>query len=53
MKEANTDDVNLFALGFGDDVDFDFLKKLALQNGGIARKIYTNADATLQLQVHA
>lgn len=41
----------LFCLGFGFDVSYNFLEKLALSNGGIARRIYENADAALQLQV--
>ncbi|XP_010147565.1 PREDICTED: inter-alpha-trypsin inhibitor heavy chain H4 [Eurypyga helias] len=40
----------LFCLGFGFDVSFKFLEKMALSNGGIARRIYENADAPLQLQ---
>ncbi|NXI09677.1 ITIH4 inhibitor, partial [Irena cyanogastra] len=40
----------LFCLGFGFDVSYKFLEKLALSSGGIARRIYENADAALQLQ---
>ncbi|NXT79499.1 ITIH4 inhibitor, partial [Zapornia atra] len=40
----------LFCLGFGFDVSYKFLEKMALNNGGIARRIYENADAALQLQ---
>ncbi|NXS20204.1 ITIH4 inhibitor, partial [Mystacornis crossleyi] len=40
----------LFCLGFGFDVSYKFLEKMALSNGGIARRIYENADAALQLQ---
>ena len=40
---------SLFCLGFGDDVDFDFLESLSLQNRGLARKIYEDSDAALQL----
>uniref|UniRef100_A0A8C9KVX7 Inter-alpha-trypsin inhibitor heavy chain 4 n=1 Tax=Serinus canaria TaxID=9135 RepID=A0A8C9KVX7_SERCA len=40
----------LFCLGFGFDVSYKFLEKIALSNGGIARRIYENADAALQLQ---
>ncbi|NXH20147.1 ITIH4 inhibitor, partial [Bucco capensis] len=40
----------LFCLGFGFDVSYKFLEKMALSNGGLARRIYENADATLQLQ---
>ena len=40
---------SLFCLGFGNNVDFSFLEKLSLQNRGLARKIYEDADAGLQL----
>ncbi|NXA33462.1 ITIH4 inhibitor, partial [Eudromia elegans] len=40
----------LFCLGFGFDVSYRFLEKMALSNGGLARRIYENADAALQLQ---
>ncbi|NXF80037.1 ITIH4 inhibitor, partial [Sclerurus mexicanus] len=40
----------LFCLGFGFDVSYKFLEKMALSNGGIARRIYEKADAALQLQ---
>ncbi|XP_035750664.1 inter-alpha-trypsin inhibitor heavy chain H4 [Egretta garzetta] len=40
----------LFCLGFGFDVSYRFLEKMALSNGGIARRIYENSDAALQLQ---
>lgn len=43
----------LFCLGFGFDVSYKFLEKMALSNGGIARRIYENADAALQLQVRS
>ena len=31
--------VPIFCLGFGKDVEFPFLRKLALQNGAVARKL--------------
>ncbi|TRY58830.1 hypothetical protein DNTS_022336 [Danionella cerebrum] len=40
----------LYCLGFGYDVDFDFLTKMSLENGGAARRIYEDSDADLQLQ---
>ena len=49
-RKNNTDLPVIYTLGFGEDVDFDFLKKLALQSGGFARKIYTTSDAALQLK---
>ncbi|XP_051840847.1 inter-alpha-trypsin inhibitor heavy chain H4-like [Antechinus flavipes] len=40
----------LYCLGFGFDVNYAFLEKLALGNGGVARRIYEDSDADLQLQ---
>ncbi|KAM9859340.1 inter-alpha-trypsin inhibitor heavy chain H3-like [Aulostomus maculatus] len=40
----------LYCLGFGFDVNFEFLKKMALQNNGVARRIYEDSDADLQLK---
>ena len=40
---------SLFCLGFGDGVHFPFLEQLALQNKGLARKIYEDSDAGLQM----
>lgn len=41
---------SLFGLAFGDDADFPLLKRLALDNRGVARMVYEDADAALQLQ---
>ncbi|XP_061430536.1 inter-alpha-trypsin inhibitor heavy chain H4-like isoform X1 [Lethenteron reissneri] len=41
---------SLYCLGFGQDVEFNFLEKLALPNSGFARKIFEDVDATLQLK---
>ncbi|XP_073430216.1 inter-alpha-trypsin inhibitor heavy chain H3-like [Dendrobates tinctorius] len=40
----------LYCLGFGYGVDYSFLEKLALENSGIAYRIYEDSDAVLQLQ---
>ena len=37
-------------MAFGIKTDFSMLKTLSLQNYGFARKIYTAADASLQLE---
>ncbi|KAM9271961.1 inter-alpha-trypsin inhibitor heavy chain H4-like [Cariama cristata] len=50
IQEAVNGKYALFCLGFGFDVSYKFLEKMALSNGGIARRIYENADAALQLQ---
>ncbi|XP_074054312.1 inter-alpha-trypsin inhibitor heavy chain H4-like [Macrotis lagotis] len=50
VKAAIEGRYSLFCLGFGFDVNYAFLEKLALENGGVARRIYEDSDADLQLQ---
>uniref|UniRef100_A0A3P8UJM3 Inter-alpha-trypsin inhibitor heavy chain 3b, tandem duplicate 1 n=1 Tax=Cynoglossus semilaevis TaxID=244447 RepID=A0A3P8UJM3_CYNSE len=50
VREAIAGSFPLYCLGFGFDVNFDFLKKMSLQNSGSARRIYEDSDADLQLQ---
>ncbi|XP_008053179.1 inter-alpha-trypsin inhibitor heavy chain H4 [Carlito syrichta] len=50
VREAIGGQYNLFCLGFGFDVSYAFLEKLALDNGGLARRIYEDSDSALQLQ---
>uniref|UniRef100_A0A7N5JCF4 Inter-alpha-trypsin inhibitor heavy chain 4 n=1 Tax=Ailuropoda melanoleuca TaxID=9646 RepID=A0A7N5JCF4_AILME len=50
VKEAIDGQYSLFCLGFGFDVSYAFLEKLALDNGGLARRIYEDSDSALQLQ---
>ncbi|XP_064155760.1 LOW QUALITY PROTEIN: inter-alpha-trypsin inhibitor heavy chain H6 [Anguilla rostrata] len=40
----------LFGLAFGDDADLPLLRRLALENRGVARTVYEDADAALQLK---
>ncbi|KAL2091288.1 hypothetical protein ACEWY4_013551 [Coilia grayii] len=40
----------LYCLGFGFDVNFEFLQKMAKENSGVARRIYQDSDAALQLK---
>ncbi|CAG0883642.1 unnamed protein product, partial [Cyprideis torosa] len=42
--------IPIFSLAFGDDADFDYLKKISLKNQGFARKIYAASDAVTQLR---
>ena len=42
--------VPIYSLAFGKGADYPSLKKLSLLNNGIARKIYEDADAALQLE---
>ncbi|XP_074054313.1 inter-alpha-trypsin inhibitor heavy chain H4-like [Macrotis lagotis] len=50
VKAAIEGHYSLYCLGFGFDVNYAFLEKLALENGGVARRIYEDSDADLQLQ---
>ncbi|XP_068111112.1 inter-alpha-trypsin inhibitor heavy chain H3-like isoform X2 [Hyperolius riggenbachi] len=49
-KRAISGRYTLYCLGFGYGVDYPFLEKMALENSGIARKIYEDSDAKLQLR---
>ncbi|KAJ8259826.1 hypothetical protein GJAV_G00173930 [Gymnothorax javanicus] len=48
-QEAMNDSMTLFSLGFGYDVDYNFLDVMAKENNGMARRIYEDSDAALQL----
>ncbi|XP_049327476.1 uncharacterized protein LOC103044542 isoform X21 [Astyanax mexicanus] len=50
VKEAIGGKFPLYSLGFGFDVNYDFLEKMALENSGLARRIYEDSDASDQLQ---
>ena len=51
VKAANkVQQVPIFCLGFGNDVEFPFLRKISLQNRAVARKIYEASDAAIQLE---
>ncbi|XP_058647536.1 inter-alpha-trypsin inhibitor heavy chain H3-like isoform X3 [Onychostoma macrolepis] len=50
VKKAIGKKFPLYSLGFGFDVSFEFLKKLSLENNGVARRIYEDSDADRQLQ---
>ncbi|XP_063796687.1 inter-alpha-trypsin inhibitor heavy chain H3-like isoform X3 [Pseudophryne corroboree] len=50
VKRAIHGKYTLYSLGFGHGVDYAFLEKLALENSGIARRIYEDSDAALQLE---
>ncbi|XP_036415924.1 inter-alpha-trypsin inhibitor heavy chain H3-like isoform X2 [Colossoma macropomum] len=50
VKNAIGGNMSLFCLGFGYDVDYNFLDVMAKQNDGLARRIYEASDAVLQLQ---
>lgn len=51
MRQAIAGAFPLYCLGFGFDVNFEFLEKMSLKNSGVARRIYEDSDADLQLKV--
>ncbi|NXG19916.1 ITIH3 inhibitor, partial [Grallaria varia] len=50
VKNAIDGKYPLYNLGFGPGVDYGFLERMALENKGLARRIYPDSDAALQLQ---
>ena len=51
IRRANTLlSAPVFSLAFGRRTDFSMLRLLSVQNNGFARKIYTAADASLQME---
>ncbi|KAM9408196.1 LOW QUALITY PROTEIN: inter-alpha-trypsin inhibitor heavy chain H3-like [Pholidichthys leucotaenia] len=50
VRRAIAEKFPLYCLGFGFDVKFEFLEKMSLQNKGVARRIYEDSDADLQLK---
>uniref|UniRef100_A0A8B9HNZ0 Inter-alpha-trypsin inhibitor heavy chain 2 n=1 Tax=Astyanax mexicanus TaxID=7994 RepID=A0A8B9HNZ0_ASTMX len=50
VKKVMREEFSLFSLGIGFDVDFDFLERIAMENRGVAQRIYANHDASEQLK---
>ncbi|XP_038066966.1 uncharacterized protein LOC119736992 [Patiria miniata] len=50
VQDAINGDYSLFCLAFGEDADFEFLNRLALNNHGVARRIPERVDASILLQ---
>ncbi|XP_029969327.1 inter-alpha-trypsin inhibitor heavy chain H2 [Salarias fasciatus] len=50
VKRVMREEFSLFSLGIGFDVDYDFLERIAMENRGIAQRIYANHDAAEQLR---
>ncbi|XP_055365089.1 inter-alpha-trypsin inhibitor heavy chain H4-like [Betta splendens] len=50
VRKAMAGKFPLYCLGFGFRVNFEFLEKMSLQNNGVARRIYEDSDADLQLK---
>ncbi|XP_060886487.1 inter-alpha-trypsin inhibitor heavy chain H2 [Labrus mixtus] len=50
VKRVMREEYSLFSLGIGFDVDYDFLERMAMENRGMAQRIYANHDAAEQLR---
>ncbi|XP_063164515.1 inter-alpha-trypsin inhibitor heavy chain H2 isoform X2 [Candoia aspera] len=50
VKKNIRDDISLFCLGIGFDVDYDFLKRLATENNGAAQRIFGNQETSSQMK---
>lgn len=51
VKRVMTEEMSLFSLGIGFDVDYDFLERIAMENRGVAQRIYANHNAAEQIRV--
>ena len=49
IQDSNQGKCSVVTLGFGADVDFNFLARIALENSGVARKIFEHDEASTQL----
>lgn len=52
VKRVMREEFSLFSLGIGFDVDYDFLERIAMENRGMAQRIYANHNAADQLRVY-
>ncbi|CAG2189698.1 unnamed protein product [Mytilus edulis] len=50
VRTTNEAKLPIFSLGFGNNVNLNFLKQMSTQNNGFARKIYEDSDAALQIE---
>ncbi|CAL8318366.1 unnamed protein product [Lota lota] len=50
VKRVMKEEFSLFSLGIGFDVDYDFLERIAMENRGIAQRIFANHAASEQLR---
>ncbi|XP_053114685.1 inter-alpha-trypsin inhibitor heavy chain H2 isoform X3 [Hemicordylus capensis] len=50
VKKSIQNDLSLFCLGIGFDVDYDFLKRLATENNGMAQRIFGNQETSSQMK---
>ncbi|XP_052059436.1 inter-alpha-trypsin inhibitor heavy chain H3-like isoform X8 [Mytilus californianus] len=50
IDKKNIRGLPIFSLAFGNNADYEFVKKVAVKNKGVARKIFEDSDASLQIK---
>uniref|UniRef100_A0A4W4G796 Inter-alpha-trypsin inhibitor heavy chain 2 n=1 Tax=Electrophorus electricus TaxID=8005 RepID=A0A4W4G796_ELEEL len=50
VKQLMHKEFSLYSLGIGFDVDFDFLERIAMENRGMAQRIYADSEASTQMK---
>ncbi|XP_065264819.1 inter-alpha-trypsin inhibitor heavy chain H3-like [Emys orbicularis] len=50
VKQAIQGRYPLYNLAFGYGIDYNFLEKMALENKGVARRIYPDSDSAIQME---
>ena len=49
VKTRNVLGIPVYSLAFGTGADYEFVKKVAVQNNGVSRRIFEDSDAALQI----
>ncbi|XP_048356287.1 inter-alpha-trypsin inhibitor heavy chain H2 isoform X2 [Sphaerodactylus townsendi] len=50
VKKTIQEDTSLFGLGIGFDVDYDFLKRLSVENNGMAQRLLGDKETSSQMK---
>ncbi|CAG2192498.1 unnamed protein product [Mytilus edulis] len=50
IDRTNIKGLPIYSLAFGSNADYEFVKKVAVKNKGVARKIFEDSDASLQIK---
>lgn len=49
VSSSNDRNFVIHSIAFGDDADFNLVQRISSRNNGLARKVYEDSDANLQL----
>ncbi|XP_052059435.1 inter-alpha-trypsin inhibitor heavy chain H3-like isoform X7 [Mytilus californianus] len=50
IDRKNIKGLPIYSLAFGNNANYEFVKKVAVKNKGVARKIFEDSDASLQIK---